>query len=296
MPFSSINKRFTLIMTTRKLFIGLSIIFLPLFLSFGQNYTWHIQTDSNTTIAKSIEAHQDYKRIQIEPGSFAQWLRNLPLKPGFPPVYLYSKKLKPNQSANYAVIDIDVGEKNLQQCADAIIRLRAEYLFSKGYYRSIHFNFTSGDTACFGEWIDGFRPQVIGNNVTWQKTAPIDSSYHNFRNYLECVMTYAGTYSFQKELIKIEDISQMRIGDVFIQGGFPSHAVIVVDMAEKNSSGERIFLLAQSYMPAQDIHILKSFDGDFNPWYKLDFGDILRTPEWIFTKNDLYRFNREAER
>jgi len=38
-------------------------------------------------------------------------------------------------------------------------------------------------------------------------------------------------------------IKNMNIGDVFIVGGSPGHAVIVVDMAV-NSDGEKIFLLA----------------------------------------------------
>ena len=45
----------------------------------------------------------------------------------------------------------------------------------------------------------------------------------------------------------------MQIGDVLIQGGSPGHAVIVVDMAENPATGEKLYLLAQSYMPAQDI-------------------------------------------
>ena len=50
----------------------------------------------------------------------------------------------------------------------------------------------------------------------------------------------------------------MQIGDVFIKGGFPGHAVVVLDMAENDRTGQRVFLLAQSYMPAQDIHIMKN--------------------------------------
>ena len=258
-------------------------------------YLWKVHSDYNT-IAGCIKVPQGYSRIFAEPGSFAEWLRNLPLKPGHPPVHLYNGNLKSNQSAHYEVVDIDVGTKDLQQCADAIIRLRAEYLYSKGDYRAIHFNFTSGDTARFSEWIDGFRPKVVGNNVSWHKTASIDSSYENFQAYLECVMIYAGSYSLKRELQKVEDIKTMKIGDIFIQGGFPGHAVLIVDIAENKSTGEKAFLLAQSYMPAQDIHILKSFDNDINPWYKLDFGDTLRTPEWTFTRRDLYRFRGETER
>jgi len=40
-----------------------------------------------------------------------------------------------------------------------------------------------------------------------------------------------------------------------IRAGSPGHAMLVVDVAE-DERGRRIYLLAQSYMPAQDIHIV----------------------------------------
>ena len=83
----------------------------------------------------------------------------------------------------------------------------------------------------------------------------------------------------------------MKIGDIFIEGGFPGHAMLVVDMAENIESGKRVFLLAQSYMPAQNIHIVKNqVKWGLSPWYKADFGDRLYTLEWVFDKDDLMRF------
>ncbi|MBN2610182.1 MAG: hypothetical protein JXB00_01355, partial [Bacteroidales bacterium] len=53
----------------------------------------------------------------------------------------------------------------------------------------------------------------------------------------------------------------------------------------------KVFLLAQSYMPAQDIQILKNpNDKSISPWYSLDFEGDLITPEWTFKKTDLKRF------
>jgi hypothetical protein len=84
----------------------------------------------------------------------------------------------------------------------------------------------------------------------------------------------------------------MVIGDIFIQGGFPGHAVLVTDIATNPRTGEKVFLLSQSYMPAQDIHILKNLnDPDLSPWYKLDFEDHLHTPEWTFYTDDLKRIS-----
>ena len=82
----------------------------------------------------------------------------------------------------------------------------------------------------------------------------------------------------------------MQIGDVFIKGGSPGHAVIVVDMA-KSSTGETLFLLAQSYMPAQEIQILVNpVNDDLSPWYSTKYLDYLQTPEWGFEIDELMRF------
>jgi len=215
-------------------------------------------------------------------------LRNLPVRPGKPAVCLYNGQQKHNQNAHYAVFDIDVGSKDLQQCADAVIRLRAEYLFMSPCKDAIHFNFTSGDTAYWKEWCNGIRPELISNHVSWEHTAEVDTSYENFRKYLDIVFTYAGSFSLEQEMLPVDDPSNPQVGDVFIEGGFPGHAVLVVDVAE-NNSGEWIFLLAQSYMPAQDIHILRSFE-DINPWYRAHPQDVLFTPEWDFSYENLRRF------
>ncbi|MBK7945997.1 MAG: hypothetical protein IPJ85_12150 [Flavobacteriales bacterium] len=49
------------------------------------------------------------------------------------------------------------------------------------------------------------------------------------------------------------------------------------------------FLLAQSYMPAQDMHIVRNPDSREGAWYVLE-GDALRTPEWTFTWGDRKRW------
>jgi len=38
-------------------------------------------------------------------------------------VFLYNGKIKQNQQAQFAVLDIGIGNKDLQQCADIILRL-----------------------------------------------------------------------------------------------------------------------------------------------------------------------------
>ena len=87
--------------------------------------------------------------------------------------------------------------------------------------------------------------------------------------------------------------TSLQPGDVFIKGGSPGHAVIVVDVAIYTQTGKKVFLLAQSYMPAQQIHILVNpANRGLSPWYELSDNDEgkLYTPEWVFEKKDLKRF------
>ncbi len=257
-------------------------------------YPWLATADPGQALARRIAVPEGYARIPVEDGSFAAWLRHLPLKPGRPPVLLHDGRRKVNQEAHAAVVDIDVGTRDLQQCADAVMRLRAEYLLSRGAHAAIHFNFTSGDRADWTRWRDGWRPTVRGSRVAWTRSAGVDGSRRAFRRYLDTVFMYAGTLSLSRELAAVPDPAAMRIGDVFIRGGSPGHAVLVVDRAVHRGTGRRIFLLVQSYMPAQEVHVLRNpAGGGRTPWYGADFGETLRTPEWTFRRDELRRFKDE---
>ena len=259
-------------------------------------YPWLGTKKVTANIANSITPPKGYHRTKVAKGSFADWLRRLPLKEAGAPVLLHTGRRKANQRAHFRVVEIDTGRRNLQQCADIVIRLKAEYLFLRQLHPAIHFNFTSGDEASFTRWAAGYRPLVRGNKVRWAKTAKPDSSYENFRKYLSTVFLYAGTLSLSKELVARKSVQDMAIGDVFIRGGSPGHAAIVVDLAVDRRSGHKVFLIAQSYMPAQDFHILRNpNDPDRSPWYRLDFGATLRTPEWTFRKSELMCFGAEHE-
>jgi hypothetical protein len=248
---------------------------------------------SGSTVKTRFLPPDRFKRTTAKASSFAEFLRSFALKAEGAPVKLYNGALKRNQDVHAAVLDIDVGTRDLQQCADAVMRLRAEYLYSNGQYDKIHFNFTNGFRADYSEWVKGKRIALNGNNTSWvSKNAP-SNTYTDFKAYMETVFTYAGTLSLSKELVpvKLEDI---KVGDVFIRGGSPGHAVIVMDVVENQTTGEKLFMLAQSYMPAQDIHILRNpNDADISPWYSTDFSGDLETPEWTFSKDELMRFREE---
>jgi hypothetical protein len=177
-------------------------------------YSWIEAYYPAESIASRIPVPRGYERSPVTPDSFQDWLRHLPLKSGKASVYLYNGQPKYTQNLHVAVINIGVGTQDLQQCADAMIRLRAEYLYAQRQYSAIHFNFTSGDTASYEQWRQGYRPHIQGNRVTWQLSHRADSSYATFQRYLQTVFMYAGSASLEQELEPVNDIEQMQIGDL----------------------------------------------------------------------------------
>ena len=60
--------------------------------------------------------------------------------------------------------------------------------------------------------------------------------------------------------------------------------MIVLDVAKKGDATR--VMLGQSYMPAQNLHVLKQADGDV--WFPAPASDApYVTPEWTFPPNAL---------
>jgi hypothetical protein len=273
------------------LFIAvLATMVLPCVVHPGQasSFAWHAHANPADALAQRLPPPEGFVRQPMPAGSFAAWLRALPLKPPGTPVRLFNGTAKAFQTGHVAVVDIDVGNRDLQQCADAIMRLRAEWLWSEGQHERIGFNYTGGGRVAFARWAKGERPDEHGRR--WSKRAAADASYAGFRSYLNAVFAQAGTYSLAQELKPVPD-GQVQIGDVFIRGGFPGHAVLVGDMVVNPTTGEQRMLLIQSFMPAQDIHILKvPGNGPETAWYPLPGNSALLTHEYIFLPGSLRRW------
>ncbi len=248
---------------------------------------------SGTTIETRFTPPKGFTRPTASKNSYTSFLRNILLKPHGTEVLLYNGNEKRNKVAD-AVLSYDVGSKDLQQCADAVMRIRAEYLFSQKKYKEIHFNFTNGFTAHYSNWKNGERILIKSNKCSWVKKTSADSSHQTFRIYLEMVYNYAGSLSLSKELKSVSALKEIQAGDIFIIGGSPGHAVTVMDVA-MNNAGEKVFMISQSFMPAQDIHILKNMNNtSISPWYSVqDIEDVIETPEYTFYQHHLMRFSEK---
>jgi hypothetical protein len=193
--------------------------------------------------------------------SFGSWLIHLPLKAKGTPTKTYKSDIARTDAYTAAVVDMSIGSQDLQQCADAVMRLRAEYLYHQKQYYAIAFNFTSGFKCDYVHYANGYRYA----NDKWVKEAAKDYSYPTFMRYMNLIFSYAGTISLEKELVKVNNGRDMRPGDVFIHGGSPGHCFIVLDVVE-NTAREKKFLLAQSFMPAQNIQVLQQSS---DAWFSL---------------------------
>lgn len=224
----------------------------------------NVNTENAYKSVAEIPAPKGFERKYATENSFGNWLRKLPLKKDRH-VHLYDGSLKPYQQAQFAVIDMPVGKSDLQQCADAVMRLRAEYLYATHQLDKI----------------------VFRDNDKTVYQCPANADRVAFDKYLNKVFAACGSYSLNQQLKAKSNFTEISIGDVLIKGGFPGHAVIVVDLAE-NKNGEKVYMLAQSYMPAQDIHLLQNFSNpSLSPWYSVKESSIIQTPQWIFYTNQL---------
>lgn len=217
--------------------------------------------------------------------SWQYFLQHLPQQSG--PIKDYSGKPIQNQAKHFAIINYDVGNKDLQQCADAIMRLRAEYLFSQKRFDEIGFHFLSGDFYSWKMYCKGIRPLIKGNNLKLISTGNSHAKTHEcLRSYLDIVYMYANTISLCKEL---KTTDKFEVGTIIITPGSPGHTCIIVDETA-DSNGKKLYKLAEGYMPAQSIYVLSNpYDENINPWYRLHKGAIV-TASYDFTDYQLKKF------
>jgi hypothetical protein len=203
------------------------------------------------------------------------------------PILDYRGRPVDYQEKHVGIIPFDVGKSDLQQCADALMRLRAEYLFAQKRYDEIGFHFVSGQYYSWSSYCQGLRPVPKGDEVKLVKNAGASEKTHeSMRRYLDIVYMYASTISLAREL---KQASGFEIGTIVIHAGSPGHCFIIIDEA-KNDLGENVFKLAEGYSPAQSIYVLRNLEGDgLTPWHELKKG-VIETASYRFTDYKLGRF------
>lgn len=253
------------------------------------DYPW-LPGRPESTLADRFAPPPGFTRVPANPNSYGEWLRRLPLKPEASSVVLHDGRPVIDHGTVAAVIDIDIGRSDLQQCADAVMRLRAEYLFSRRLTDLIGFALLNGERYRFASYVEGTTPAPVGDGISWQRGRPRGNDHADLRRWLDIVFGFASTRSLARELRAV-DMADAAIGDVFIRPGNPGHALVIVDMAVDPDNGRKLALLAQSSTPARDIHLLRNaLDPRLGSWFPLVAGRPLITPGRVFAPNELKRF------
>jgi uncharacterized protein DUF4846 len=255
-----------------------------------ENYPW-ISSSAVRSIESAIPAPSGFARVAVSEDGFADWLRHLPLAPAGTTVALYDGRPLLDQSIIAAVVDIDAGASDLQQCADAIMRLRAEFLYSRGLLGAIGFALLDGQPYPFSAYSRGVTPTLSGSAIEWERGKARGFAHADLRRYLDLLFGFASTRSLAQELQPVRSLHDAEIGDVFIRAGRPGHAVIIADMAVSESTGRRLVLLVQGSMPARGIYVLNNTgDPQRGAWFELTDGKPLITPGYEFRSTELRRF------
>ena len=280
-----------------KLIIILSFLAVVRYVD-GQSTTGTNINISGTSISSMIQVPQDFIRPPFPATSLQSYLQTLPVKSYNSKVIKYDGYEKHfNCYAAVLQTDLEITE-DLIHGEHIIQYLRAQFLYKSEKYDMINYSYDDNRSLSFDQWGAGAR-------FVWQDTiyvldtiAAENYSYESFQKYMNTIFQNSSTNSIAMDTRNI-DYSELSIGDVLVQPkDFRNrgHAVFVVDMAVHPSTGEKLVLLAQGYMPSQDLHILKNtLEPEISPWYRVnDESPYFATAQWTFRQKHARRFKINA--
>jgi hypothetical protein len=221
------------------------------------------------TIADAFPPPAGSSRVQAD--AFGAWIRDRPLAPASHLITAYDGSVIRHDGR---VVDMPLVPGDLQQCADSVIRLRAEWLRQQD--QPVLFHATSGDPMPWARYRDGETPYADGNALFWRP-----GGTGKWEDYLVKVFTWAGTDSLQR--LDSVSATEPMPGAILVEGGFPGHAVLILDVARSDTA--TWLLVGEGFMPAQDFHVERGPDRGWWPWTgALDLG------HWDFDAADLRAF------
>lgn len=216
------------------------------------------------------------ERVPVAPGSFGAWLRTLPLAAEKTPVVSHKGDVVSRGDDPYvaAVFALDVGSTDLQQSSDVVVRLHAEWQWSTGE-REISYKSATGFEMPLARWQKGERIIAVGTSFGWaprEKAAKPDHA--DFRRFLDTVFAFGNSQSLATTTTPV-DAADVAPGDFFVHTGSPSHALVVLDIANK-PEGPKLALLGQALSPPESPHVIRPGRG--TAWFSLRPGQPVITP------------------
>jgi Domain of unknown function (4846) len=259
------------------------------------HYAWDPSPTAERLFERFAATPNGFTRVSVAHGSFGEFLRQLPLLPEGARVVDYRGNPLYNDGKHQnivAVVDLDIGKQDLQQCADTILRVHAEWQYAQKRH-GIAYKAAAGQRMTYAGYLKGERAVVNGNKLDLvEKASRHVDDHQTFRSYLNQVFAWANTASIARDGERVA-LSDIAAGDYFVLPGTPTgHAVMILDVA-KHPDGRLALLLGQGYMPAQSFHVL-SPNASAPPslaWFIVSPRDeTVTTPFWQpFPKDSLRR-------
>lgn len=179
-----------------------------------------------------IPAPDGCGRVPLPPGSYAAWLRDVPLKPDKSILAHGGDTVSPGFYRVLGVLGLPLMFRDdLEQCADWCFRLWAEHHRQSGKTDRLYLFDYGGRRRLFSK------------------------SGKTFRGFLRWAMANANSHSLKKGCAAI-DTAELTPGDMLVQNrdGGIGHVSVVMD-ACRDSSGNKFYLFGYGFMPAQEFHL-----------------------------------------
>jgi hypothetical protein len=205
----------------------LLLLALPL-LAFGQGQR----------SVKDIPVPAGFKTDEYTVSSYSRWLATRPLKINNVILAHDGRKITAGTDRVCAVLDLPLlFTGDLEQCADYAMRLWAEYHKDRNKLDKLYLFDYNGRRQYFRK------------------------SGLSYRNFLRRAFANSNSYSLKQGCAKV-DTGSIVPGDMVVQNerGGVGHVSVVMN-ACRDSSGQKLYLIGFSYMPAQEFHIERAPEG-----------------------------------
>ncbi|MBI5622152.1 MAG: hypothetical protein HY924_00090 [Elusimicrobia bacterium] len=196
-----------------------------------------------------------FGRVELSSGSFAAWVRRLPVQPEGALVRTWDGKLAPQRF--YRVLRVSAlplkFRQDLEQCADWGFRLWLEYQASTRRPDDCWLLDYNGRRVRFQDWRKSGRGASLDSFFRW-------------------AASNANSHSLKKGLGKVAGGPDLMPGDLLVQNetGGIGHASVILDVAV-DGQGRRVYLIGFGFMPAQDFHVEAAGPGQGRgDWFTLE--------------------------
>jgi len=205
----------------------LLLLALPL-LAFGQG----------PRSVKDIPVPAGFKTVEYPASSYSRWLADRPLKTNNVILAHDGQIIAAGTDRVCAVLNLPLlFTGDLEQCADYAMRLWAEYHKDRSNLDQLYLFDYNG------------RRQ-------YYKTSGL-----SYRKFLLRAFANSNSYSLKQGCAKV-DTGAIVPGDMVVQNerGGVGHVSVVLNVC-RDSTGQRLYLIGFSYMPAQEFHVEKALEG-----------------------------------